>query len=107
MNSEERIAALEQELLQLRVAFAETARIHQDIGGQARMYEAAVLALVLSHPQPDLLGPVLHEHLARIEAGAVAVSNTEEHLQGVQDAQNLLMLALSESVERFRSRSQT
>ena len=105
MTQEERIATLEQELLQLRSAFAETARIHQELGGEARMFEAAVLALVLSHPMPNVLGPVLHEHLSKLEAGVVAVSNTEEHLQGVQSAQNLLMLALSESLKRFHKQN--
>ena len=103
MKPEERIASLEQELSQLRSAFAEYSLIHQDIGGQSRMYEAAVLALVASHPRPDLLGPVLEEHLSRLEAGVVAVANTEEHLQGAQAAQEVLMFALSESVARFRN----
>lgn len=106
MTTNERVAALEKELSELRAAFAETARMHQELGGQARMYESAVLALIFSHPRPDLLGPHLENHLARVEAGVVAVSNTEEHLQGVQDAQNLLMLALSESFERFQTQKQ-
>ena len=102
MTPEERIAALEQELAKLRAAFAETARIYQDIGGQSRMFEAAVLALVVAHPNPELLGPILHGHLSRIEAGAVAAAETEEHLQGVQNAQRVLMLALSEAEDRLR-----
>jgi hypothetical protein len=103
MTFEQRIAALEQELLQHRVASDETFRIHQHIGGEARIFQSAVLALVISHPRPDLLGPILENHLARIEAGVVAVSNTEEHLQGSQSAQKLIMQALSVSVERFRT----
>jgi hypothetical protein len=103
MNQEERIAVLEKQLAELRAALAETALIYQDIGGQTRMYEAAVLALIASHPRPDLLAPDLHQHLARVEANAVAVAETDQHLQGVQDAQAVLNVALDESLERFRS----
>lgn len=105
MNQEARIASLETALTDLRDAFAETARIHQELAGQARVFEAAVLALIASHPRPDLLGPHLARHLSRVEAGAVGAAETEEHVQGVQDAQAVLMLALSESNERYRTQN--
>jgi hypothetical protein len=64
------------------------------------MFQAAVLAVIVSHPRPDLLRPALNDHLARVDAGIVAESSSEEHLQGAQAAQKLLMLALSESEAR-------
>ena len=103
MSQEERIVALEKQLSELRASFAETALIYQHIGGETRMFEAAVLALIASHPRPDLLGPDLHQHLARVDASAVSAAETEQHLQGVQDAQTVLIVALDESLERFRS----
>ena len=100
MTPEERIAALEAELLQLRSAFAEYARIHQEFGGHDRMYHAAVLALIASHPAPELLEPALAHHLAKVDANVVSTSPTEEHLQGAQEAHTLLNLALAEAQAR-------
>jgi hypothetical protein len=94
MNDQQRIAALEQELVQLRAAFAEYARTHQELGGQGRAFEAAIFALVASHPRPDILGPSLQDHLAKLEAGVVAQAETDEHLQGVQDTQAVLLATL-------------
>ena len=105
MTQEERIATLEKELLTFRADFRETALIHQELGGQTRIFEGAVLALIASHPRPDLLARDLHQHMARIEAGAVSAAETEQHLQGVQDAQSIVNVALSESLERFQSRA--
>ncbi|MEO5661387.1 MAG: hypothetical protein ABIQ90_16570 [Polaromonas sp.] len=103
MTQEERIAALEKQLATLRSEFRETAMIHQELGGFSRMFEGAVLALIASHPRPDLLAPDFHQHMARIEAGAVSAAETEEHLQGVQDAQAILNVALEQSAERFHN----
>ena len=100
MTHEERIAALEQELRQFRAAFADYARIHQEFAGHDRMYRAAIRALIVSHPEPEFLEPVLAHHLATVDASAVAVCESEEHLQGVQEAHNLLNLALSEAQTR-------
>lgn len=105
MTQEERIAALEKELVAFRGDFRETALIHQELGGQTRIFEGAVLALIASHPRPDLLAPDLHQHMARIEAGAVSAAETEQHLQGVQQAQSIVNIALGESLERFQSRA--
>ena len=102
MNLEERIAELERELKQLQENFSETARIYQEIGGEARMYEAATHALILAHPDPVLLKHFLEDHLSRVEAGAVAAAETDEHLQGVQQAQTVLMLAASDAVRRHQ-----
>ena len=103
MTQEERLEALERELRQLQQNFAETARIHQELGGENRMYEAAIHALILAHPEPVLLKHFLEDHLSQVEAGAVAVASTEEPLQGVQHAQSVLMLAVSEAVSRHQA----
>ena len=97
----DRLDDLENQIASLRADLKTFVNIHQYLGGQNRAMENTVLALVASHPRPDLLAPVLNEHLSRTEAGIVAESRTEEHLQGFQEAQKLLLLALDSSYERY------
>jgi hypothetical protein len=101
MSQEERIVALEKELGELRATFREYALIHQEIGGEARMYEGATLALIETHPRADLLSPRLLQTLREIEANAVSAAETEQHLQGVQDAQSDLISALEKNMTAF------
>lgn len=95
MTSEERIEALEKTILGMQSAFDDYASIHQQLAGQARIYEAAVSALVAAHPQPELLRPVLVHELALVDASSVAISNSEERVVGVQSAQRVVMKALA------------
>jgi hypothetical protein len=102
---EARIATLAGELAGLRAGIASAERTRQHLAGERRVYEAATLALVASHPQPHLLGPVLEDHLTRVEAGVVALSGLEAHLEGVHAAQKSLRHALSQAVERTHGQS--
>jgi hypothetical protein len=103
MNQEERVAQLEREIAKLKNDFEEYGRIAQDIGGSTRMFEAAVIALIASHPRPDLLASQLTDYLARVEAGIVHNSQAEEHLQGAQAAQTMLLDVLDDALQRFRN----
>lgn len=97
----DRIDELEQQVASLRADLQTFVKIHQYLGGQNRAMENTVLGLVASNPRPDLLAPVLNGHLAKTEAGIVAESQTEEHLQGFQDGQKLLLLALDSAYELY------
>lgn len=101
MTPDERITAIEQNLQQMHAAFDQYGRIHQQLAGQTRIYEAAVFALIASHPCPGTLAPVLADELAGVEAGTVAESNSEERLVGVQSAQRVLMQALAVAHSRL------
>lgn len=100
MTSEDRIATLEKELAKLRADFSEAIEIIQYLGGQDRAFEAAVLAVIATHPHPELLEPALNENLARTEAGIVHQSQSDAHLQGMQEAQNVLLAALKNALAR-------
>jgi len=86
-----RIAQLEHALVDLKNNFREYASIHQYDIGESQAFRAAITALIVSHPDPDLLASQLHQHLAQPEAGAVFQANNEERLQGLQDAQAYLL----------------
>jgi len=101
-TSEERISDLEREVKSLKHSLEQTLSILQALGGSNRSFDDAVLALVVAHPAPDQLRPVLHNHLARLEADVVFQSNSEEHLNGVHIAQRTLMLALDKAEERSK-----
>jgi len=101
-TSEERISDLEREVKSLKHSLEQTLSILQALGGSNRSFDDAVLALVVAHPAPDQLRPVLHNHLARLEADVVFQSNSEEHLNGVHVAQRTLMLALAKAEERSK-----
>ncbi len=100
MNDEERISTLEADLASLRSALGTAEPVRQYLAGERRVYEASILALVLSHPRPDLLAPVLEDHLLRVEAGVAALSSVEEHLEGVHAAQKSLRQALAAALGR-------
>lgn len=104
MNPEERIAALERELKELRATLNEVASIFQHEGGSKRMFDAATLALIETHPNPGALAPALGRHLMQVEAGVVAQALAEEHLQGAQGAQSVLNTALGIAQELPRTR---
>lgn len=91
MPPEERIAKLEQEIVDLKNNFREYAKIHQHVIGESQAFQAAITALIAAHPDPDQLATQLHQHLARPEAHEVFQANNEERLQGLQDAQAYLL----------------
>jgi hypothetical protein len=94
MGDSERIAALERELAQLRAAFADSASSHQYLGGDQRAFQCAVLALVETQGAPERFAERLRLHLAQVDAGIVAESIAEEHLQGWQAGCESLIVAL-------------
>jgi hypothetical protein len=91
MSTDGRIHKLEQEIGILKDNFEQYAKTHQHILGESEAYRAAVIALIATHPDPDILAGQLHQHLSRPEAAAVFQSNSEERLQGLQAAQSYLL----------------
>jgi hypothetical protein len=91
MTNEDRIMRLEQELTELKSNLREYAKIHQHDIGESQAFRAAIIALIASHPNPDMLAVQMQQHLAQVEADVVARANTEERLQGLQAAQSYLL----------------
>lgn len=97
MDAAQQIQALAAELARLRADFRKYDRALQQLKGIDRAFQAAVLALVATHPRPDLLAQGLREYLARLEASAVAVDVSDEHVRGVQQGQEVLLAALADA----------
>lgn len=91
MDNERRLAALEQDLENLKENLREYAKIHQGLIGESQAFQAAITALIAAHPAPDLLVVQLHEHLSRPEVREIFQANNEERLQGLQAAQSYLL----------------
>jgi hypothetical protein len=73
MNQKERISLLEKEIVKLKVDFQEYYRNNQSLGGQTRIYELAIVALIASRPCSNLLEPDLKDSLARIDQVVIIV----------------------------------
>lgn len=102
MNQEERITKLEQELADLSNRFKIAGGILESFLGAQVMYQVAVDAIIVSHPYPPALRPVLTQLMARCEAHTVGEIRSEEHLSGLQSAQEGILRALDEAERLHR-----
>lgn len=94
MTDSKRIEALEQEVALLRRQLLEVMSVIQHVGGGARAFDNAVLAILRCGASPVLLKQV-EEHLLRAEAGIVSAAEDESHLIGFQESQEVILLAAS------------
>ncbi|MDO9002932.1 MAG: hypothetical protein Q7V20_05710 [Aquabacterium sp.] len=97
MTTEERIDKLEEDIAQLTVQNSELVALLQNLGGHQRMYHAAIESIIISHPYPQALRPVLETLLAAVDAAIVARAESDDHLEGAQASQECLMAALDEA----------
>lgn len=97
MNHEERFAQLERELNDLSQRFKLAGGIIEHFMGQQAMYMVALDSLIVSHPFPPALRPVLSGLTARAEAHTVAEIQSEDYLSGLQEAQERIMVHLAEA----------
>jgi hypothetical protein len=93
MDLEERVAELEAQL-QTCMNVMQTAR------GHARIFEAAVLALIDTHPRPDLLQNSLNNLISIVEAAIVHESLSDAHVQAAQSAHRIITMALNQAFKR-------
>lgn len=94
---QERIDKLEEDIAQLTVQNGEILALLHNLGGHQRMYHAAIEAMIISHPMPEALRPVLETLLAAVDAAVVARAESDDHVEGAQISQECLMAALEES----------
>lgn len=97
MTPDERIDKLQEEVAQLTAQNREIMALLQNVGGHQRMYHAAVDSLIISHPFPPALRPVLVTLLAKVDAQIVSNAQSDDHVEGAQASQECLMAALEES----------
>ena len=100
MNSDQRIAALEQEVARLRSVLQEFGALIQEAGGEQNMMFAAVLALIESSSNPKELSHVLRRELASVETTAVFQATDEGQLEGAQAAHAGFLRALENAETR-------
>jgi hypothetical protein len=97
MTPEARIASLEKQLAELNTRFGTLVDIVSNTGGGHRAFHQAVLALIKSAPPNALLDEALPAMMARAEANIVNEAMMESHLDGMQEAQQLIMAHHDES----------
>jgi D-serine deaminase-like pyridoxal phosphate-dependent protein len=97
MTMQERIDKLEEDIAQLTVQNGEILALVQNLGGHQRMYHAAIEAMIIAHPLPETLRPVLETLLAAVDAAVVARAESDDHVEGAQASQECLIAALEES----------
>jgi D-serine deaminase-like pyridoxal phosphate-dependent protein len=97
MTLEERIDKLEEDIAQLTVQNSELVALLQTLGGHQRMYHAAIESIIIAHPCPQALRPVLETLLAKVDAAIVARAESDDHLEAAQASQECLMAALDEA----------
>jgi hypothetical protein len=97
MTPEARIASLEKQLAQLNSRFDTLVEIVSNLSGGHRAFHQAVLALVKSAPPSALLDAALPDMLARAESNIVNGPTMETYLDGMQEAQRLIMAHHEES----------
>ena len=100
MIEESRIAVLEAKYERLLSGFNELRSIAEETAADHSMILAAVLSLVETHPQPDLLGPVLRQQLAQVESMSVFQSLREEYIEAAQASQASILSALANAEHR-------
>ena len=85
-----------QRLDTLESNFQQAIEIVQGTGATSRMYQAAVLALIASHPRKDLLRPAMDYFLEGTMRSILFDSLSESHMKAAQDAEMLLRRVLDE-----------
>lgn len=105
MSQEQIIDALLKDTVELRADFATltAAFIHQN--GQFQACKTALLALLAAN-KSEQVAKDLREELARYEAKVVSECLAEGFLEGTQEAQNLILLALEENKRSSRSQAE-
>ncbi|WP_439518491.1 hypothetical protein [Hydrogenophaga sp.] len=102
MNSEERIRELEQKVEQLQTVFKNAVDVMQDLGGGDRMYQAAVVALMQSHPNPEEMAAAVHHHLEKQFTSIHFETLPESHVQGAESARTWLLAVVKEALRQHR-----
>lgn len=97
MTPETRIASLEKQIAQLNTRFETLVEIISNASGGHRAFHQAVLALIKSAPPNALLDEALPAMMAGAEANIVNEAMMESHLDGMQEAQQLIMAHHEES----------
>lgn len=90
MTPEERIQALEKDVAQLSEHLLQLNKAYLHSSGADIAFQQATLSLLTAAPTGGLLDEVLNGCLAAVEADAVHRSMSEEHLDGLQEAQGMI-----------------
>lgn len=102
MTPEDRIAELEQQVKQLQQMFEGGLEAIQSIGGGDRMYQAVVVALMESHPDPEAMAAAVTHNLEKQYTSIHFVTLPESHVQGAQLAHTWLTAVVQEVLRRRR-----
>lgn len=102
MTPEDRISDLEKQVQQLRQMFEGGLDVIQNIGGGERMYQAVVVALMESHPDPEAMAAAVTHHLEKQYTSIHFVTLPESHVQGAQSAHTWLTAVVQETLRRHR-----
>lgn len=94
MTPEERVAQLEAKFVQMQTAYTEATDLMQHLGGSERVFQAALLAVIQTHPDKAALRPALLEMVERSSTAVLFGAQSESHAQGAQDARELILAFL-------------
>lgn len=92
MTPEERVAQLETKFVQMQTAYTEATDLMQHLGGSERVFQAAVLAMIQTHPNKAALLPALQEMVEKATNAVLFDSQSESHLKGAQDAREVIQV---------------
>lgn len=90
MTPEERIHALEENVAQLSQHLRELNQAYQHSSGADMAFQQATLSLLTAAPPDGRLDEALNGRLAAAEADAVHRSMSEERVDGLQEAQEMI-----------------
>lgn len=107
MNDEDRIKDLEQKVERLETTFQEAAKVFQHIGGTERMYQAVVVALMQSHPNPEDMAAAVHHHLEKQFTSIHFETLPEQHVEGAESAHAWLMAVVKETLQQHREKNES
>lgn len=93
MTPEERIGELEQKVVQLHDML-------QRIGGGDRMYQAVVVALMESHPNPEAMAAAVTHYLEKQFVSIHFQTLTTSHIEGAEAARTWLSAVVAETLRR-------
>lgn len=94
MSQEERLAELERKVEHLHQMFAGGVDVIQNIGGDGRIFQAVIIALMESHPDPEAMAVAVTHHLEKQYASIHFETLPESHVQGAQSAHDFLSSAV-------------